>query len=157
MILSRKNPADQQQFQEANNNNKKNGDNKHLVEGIYKQFQIRAIEKSDFDSVCQNISTYFIYDEITSKSLGIDGEYTKEFESIVRIVLEQDESFLAEDVETGEVSFNLVHWKWNYLYLFGESTMSHQQLIHANLLEIFCHLGLSSRSWQEIAWATYCP
>ncbi len=51
----------------------------------------------------EHVQKYFLHDEPTSKLLGYSDQYGREMGEIAKKMLADDLSFLAEEVETGEV------------------------------------------------------
>lgn len=73
-------------------------------EGVWKNFRFRRIELQDHDAVFAHIKECFLRDEPTCALLGYSQGLADDFCRIVEVMLRDKMSFLAQDVETGEVS-----------------------------------------------------
>lgn len=79
-------------------------DNFALVEGPWKDYSLKRVEPQDYPRVVRHVQDYFIKDEPTCGLLGYTTDFLDEMEALVRTMLGDNLSFLAEHEETGEVS-----------------------------------------------------
>jgi len=133
-----------------------------LVEGDFKNFRIRRIVLEDHDKVCEHIAECFLKGEPTSQLLGYSDKFAEEVNVVIRKVLPQGLSFLAEDKETGEIAAVRISFHHTKDIAFDEVKTSRQaQLLFKLLDEIEEAAEIHSRygveSWAEFLIASTNP